>query len=129
MITARSKPARYLHVIGTVFLAGCAASPRGIGPALPPAEAAALYEASDHQVSYRWIRENVFRICGYCHPNQKADMFTYQGIRQLIVPGEPEQSLLYRMVYRGQMPPGGMHLKKAELQVIYDWIRQGALNN
>jgi len=27
------------------------------------------------------------------------------------------------------MPPGGKHLKKADLQVIYDWIQQGALNN
>lgn len=56
-------------------------------------------------------------------------MFTYNGIRRLVVPGNPEQSLLYNKIYTGQMPPGNMRLKKADVQVVYDWILQGAMNN
>ena len=121
--------AKVMTVIGAVFLTACAASPRSVGPALPPEEAAALYSASGYQASYGWIKKNVFKICMYCHPNSKANMFSYDGIRKLVVPGNPEQSLLYNKVYRGEMPPGSMHLKKADLQVIYDWIKQGAMNN
>ena len=119
------KQVKYIPVIGVMFLAGCVASPRDLGPVLPPAEAAALYATSGYQASYRWIRKNVFRVCNYC----QANMFTYDGISKLVVPGYPEQSLLYKMVYTGKMPKGSMRLKKADLQVIYDWIQQGAMNN
>jgi hypothetical protein len=129
MIINCLKQAKYIPVIGVVFLAGCAASPHDVGPALPPAEAAVLYTTSDYQVSYSWIRKNIFKGCNYCHPNQKANMFTYDGIRQLVMPGNPEQSLLYKKIYSGQMPPGSMHLKKSDVQVVYDWIKQGAMNN
>jgi len=129
MIITKLKQVKYILVIGAVFLAGCVTNPRSVGPALPPTAAASLYTTLGYQASYRWIRKNLFKVCNYCHPNQKANMFTYDGIRQLIVPGNPEQSLLYKKVYSGQMPPGGMRLKKAEVQVIYDWIQQGAMNN
>lgn len=56
-------------------------------------------------------------------------MFTYHGIQKLVEPGDPENSLLYQMVYTGRMPMGGMRLAKPDMQVIYDWIQQGALDN
>jgi mono/diheme cytochrome c family protein len=51
-----------------------------------------------------------------------------------IVAGDPEQSKLYIAVKTGKMPQKedgtqGPVLSAADVQDIYDWIKQGALNN
>jgi hypothetical protein len=51
-----------------------------------------------------------------------------------IVAGDPEHSKLYLAVKTGQMPQkedgtAAPALSSADVQDIYDWIKQGALNN
>ena len=46
-----------------------------------------------------------------------------------IVPGDPEDSLLYTYPRDGVMPLGGAKLSAADVQKIFDWIKAGALNN
>ena len=98
------------------------------GPAMSPQQAMVMYDTTEYKPSYRWIRSNVFGVCSYCHPNTNADMFSYSGISLLVVPGMPEQSLLYQRVASGEMPKR-IKLRKEKIQVIYDWIKNGAKNN
>ena len=43
-----------------------------------------------------------------------------------VMPGQPEQSLLYRQLASGAMPQGGEKLSARELKLVADWIRAGA---
>ena len=43
-----------------------------------------------------------------------------------ILPGDPGQSELLQLVKEGEMPPKGKKLTQAEVQLIEDWIAQGA---
>ncbi len=40
----------------------------------------------------------------------------------VVVPGKPDESLLYQKVRDGKMPPGKVHLKDDELAAIRSWI-------
>lgn len=56
---------------------------------------------------------------------------SYEDILQYVVPGSPEESVLYkRLTGDGVpvMPPSGM-LPDETIQLFYDWISQGAKNN
>ena len=56
---------------------------------------------------------------------------SYDDIMNYVVPGNPEGSRLYKALIgdgERQMPPSG-RLPDATIQLFYDWIKQGALNN
>ena len=56
---------------------------------------------------------------------------SYEDILQQVVPGKPEESMLYRVLIADgvpQMPPTGP-LPDETIQLFYDWIAQGAPNN
>lgn len=55
----------------------------------------------------------------------------YDQIMKYVTPGDPENSMLYKVLIGDgvpQMPPDGK-LPDKLIQTIYDWIKQGALNN
>ncbi|MGZ3653161.1 MAG: c-type cytochrome domain-containing protein [Bdellovibrionota bacterium] len=105
--------------------------------------------ATNGQASYAWIRANIIDPkCMDCHSaNQgdgdgldKANFDTFEGVLKVITPGQPETSLLYKMVLSKKMPKGmdampgmpakpGVPLTDSELQAISDWISLGAQNN
>ena len=77
--------------------------------------------------------------CISCHnggisPNLTADKAYGEltSIPDLVKPGDPDNSELYhRMMGMGMgsmMPPSGM-MPKSKTDVIYQWIKEGALNN
>lgn len=47
----------------------------------------------------------------------------------VVLPGDADGSLLVDLIARGKMPNRGPKVTEAELQIIKDWISQGALNN
>lgn len=47
----------------------------------------------------------------------------------ILIPGEPENSLLYLMTSKGTMPAVGYPLNAVQVQTIYDWIAAGAPEN
>ena len=48
----------------------------------------------------------------------------------VVVPGKPEESLLYKKVHEGLMPPGGKsRLSDEDIGVIRSWIESGAHSN
>ncbi len=63
--------------------------------------------------------------CASCHS------FTYSNLLNgsRIVPFSPADSSVYTLSVEGNMPKRGTRLTAAELQVLFDWISQGALNN
>ena len=56
---------------------------------------------------------------------------SYSDILENVEPGDPEGSLVFRALIGDgmkQMPPGNP-LPDASIQLIYDWIKQGAKDN
>ena len=66
------------------------------------------------------------------HSSQSVlSLETYEGVMQDVVSGQPEQSKLYqRLIGQGGpvMPPGNP-LPENLINLIYNWIKQGAKNN
>jgi hypothetical protein len=55
----------------------------------------------------------------------------YNDVMNYVVPGKPEESQLYKDITGDgtiQMPPRNP-LPKKTIQLFYDWIKEGALNN
>lgn len=72
------------------------------------------------------------QVAASCHGTSGGlSLETYEGTMKVVVPGDPEGSLLYQRL-KGQggpvMPPSGP-LPEAQIQLIYQWIKQGAKNN
>src|SRR5207247_4616105 len=51
------------------------------------------------------------------------------NVRNRIVPGDPDSSLLYQQVESGRMPQRGGSLDDADIELLRNWILQGAQNN
>ena len=75
--------------------------------------------------------------CGQCHgpdlQTKQLNLSTLQGVMKgsesgpVVVPGKPEESLLYKMVHQGKMPPGNKkHLSDQDVAAIGSWIQAGA---
>ena len=84
--------------------------------------------------------------CITCHQGEGAngnlDLSNYETLmsgnsnsgENLVVPGFAEQSLLYKSVDEDvtsipRMPQGGPYLFDSQIQMIEDWINEGAKNN
>jgi mono/diheme cytochrome c family protein len=75
--------------------------------------------------------------CLGCHGSslkiKDLNLSTFEGVRKgsetgaVVVPGKPDESLLFQMVHDGKMPPGGkIRLSDADLAAIRSWIEGGA---
>lgn len=75
--------------------------------------------------------------CVKCHGEKRRkadlDLSTPKGVQggsesgAIIVPGKPQESLLYELVHSGEMPPGKKNqLSKDEVAAIHRWISNGA---
>ncbi|HVS40501.1 MAG TPA: DUF1549 domain-containing protein, partial [Gemmataceae bacterium] len=75
--------------------------------------------------------------CVRCHGGKatrgELDLTTPAGLQKggqsgpVIVPGKPDESLLYEKVHSGKMPPGeNAHLSDAETAAVRRWIAAGA---
>ncbi|HUQ95828.1 MAG TPA: PSD1 and planctomycete cytochrome C domain-containing protein [Bryobacteraceae bacterium] len=74
--------------------------------------------------------------CGGCHsgkvPKRSLDLTSVAGVIKgsesgdVITPGKPDRSLLYKMLHEGRMPPGGKSIPDKMLASIRDWISSGA---
>ena len=106
-----------------------------------PTETAAATEASTSTgVSYVADVKPIFDAkCIKCHgvesTKEGLDMQTYENVMagsrngSVITPGNADDSELVRLIVRGKMPNRGQKLSDEEIQLISDWINQGALNN
>ncbi|MFO1153233.1 MAG: c-type cytochrome domain-containing protein [Rhodospirillales bacterium] len=105
-------------------------------------------KAADEQVSYKLDVQPILTArCGECHSPggegyQKSglDLTSYHGLMTgtkhgaIVIPGEPLRSNLLVLVEGRadpslRMPHSGPPLLKAQVQIIRDWVRQGAKDN
>lgn len=94
---------------------------------------------------FSWIKNNVLDLrCLRCHDSRggtkvrgATDFSTHKNLLasegfelKPVEPGDPENSSLYTAVESGEMPrPKGNKLPEEQIKAIYDWIKNGALNN
>lgn len=77
--------------------------------------------------------------CIKCHgvesTKEGLDMLTYENLMvgsrngTVLVPGNAADSLLVQLIVEGEMPNRGPGLTAEQIQIISDWVNQGALNN
>lgn len=77
--------------------------------------------------------------CIKCHgvesTKEGLDMLTYDNLLAgsrngpVLVPGNAAESLLVELIVEGEMPNRGPGLSPEQIQIITDWVNQGALNN
>ena len=77
--------------------------------------------------------------CLNCHGGQRtehglslrtyADAMTGSEGGSVIVPGDADNSNLVELIAAQKMPKRGPKLTPSQVQVIIDWVNQGALNN
>ena len=104
--------------------------------------------ATEEQVSYKLdVQPILVSRCGNCHSPggegyQKSglDLTSYHGLMTgtkhgaIVVPDEPLRSNLVVLIEGRadpslRMPHSGPPLLKAQVQIIRDWVRQGAKDN
>ena len=115
--------------------------PKG-GKALSPEQLAIIREwievGEPSAVTFEGTVEPIFKSsCVKCHgsraPLKSMDLSTYAGVIKgsesgpVVVPGNPEASLLYKKVQAEEMPMGGPPLAKEQVAAIRAWIEAGAL--
>lgn len=142
----------YLLVIGVFVLGACApaaveeaAAPVVVEEAMeeePVAEEPAMEEAAPaedaamaDEVSFSADLVPILEQWAYpAHSTQgRGGIFlaTYDDIMQYVIPGNPEESMLYRRLTGDGvpvMPPSGK-LPDETILLFYNWILQGAKNN
>lgn len=97
-------------------------------------------EAAQASVSFAVNVYPIFEAkCVKCHGRERVkeglNLLTYEQLMagsfngQVITPGNAGESLLVQLIVKGKMPNRGDKVTDAELQIIKDWVNQGALNN
>lgn len=77
--------------------------------------------------------------CIKCHggdfPTEGLNMDSYETLMSgsqngpVIIPGDSSNSLLFEKVKNGQMPKRGSDLSAEQIELIQQWINEGAPNN
>jgi mono/diheme cytochrome c family protein len=99
-----------------------------IAPTTGPTDSPLPTGSSDPNASFSYLSTFVFQNqCVQCH----SDYNTYSGLMGSgdVIANDPNNSPLYINVVNGTMPPTGNPLSAPEVQIVFDWINNGALNN
>lgn len=91
---------------------------------------------TEFETGYKDIRAKVFQpFCLKCHNTNNREggvdlssLTVMLGQSGLLVPGQPSQSLVYRVVEAGQMPPRGGGLSVSARESLRLWIESGNSN-
>ena len=77
--------------------------------------------------------------CVKCHGGEQVkeglDLTAYDKLMagsfngSVITPGDPANSFLVKQVMEGKMPKRGSKLTAEQIQIISNWVAEGALNN
>ena len=106
----------------------------------PVVEVAPTVEVPASNVSFA---NNVLPVlqtrCFECHGGRQTkegfNVSTYDSVLAgsfdgaVVLPGNATNSLMVQLIAAGEMPNRGPKVTSEELQLIIDWINQGALNN
>ncbi len=101
----------------------------------PPTEAAASSGVSFAANVYPIFEAKCIKCHGVERVKEGLDMQTYDNLMagsfngQVLIPGNADESLLVQLIAKGEMPNRGPKVTEEELQIIRNWVNQGALNN
>lgn len=99
-------------------------------------------ERERRAISFERVRPVLEGSCVHCHGWQRlpsmppltntAALASLRGLGGLIIPGQPENSRFFNVVTLtddqvGAMPPTGHALSRGEVEMLREWIREGAL--
>ena len=76
-----------------------------------------------------------FAGCHVAGGPEGIDLRTYNAViaggrdDDIVIAGDVRDSELVEQIVEGEMPPGGPPLPAAQIQLIIDWINEGAKNN
>ncbi len=99
-----------------------------------------LFVSINANASFSNIYDTIFELkCIFCHDeatptNGNVNLSSYEVIMgsaapQLVIPGDPEASILYRSIKDGRMPLGLDPLSNEEIELVRQWIADGAVNS
>lgn len=105
-----------------------------------PAEPTAPVEEPAATVSFSAdVQPILDSRCANCHGGERVEggfiLLTYADLMAggdeglVIIPGDAANSLLAQLIEAGKMPKRGGNLNPAQIQIILDWINEGALDN
>ena len=105
-----------------------------------PAETAATESAVEVTVSFAGNVTPILESkCIKCHGVQSTkeglNLMTYDNLMAgsfnglIVIHGDTANSLMVQLIVEGEMPNRGTKVTPEELQLIIDWVNQGALNN
>ena len=77
--------------------------------------------------------QNIFQShCIDCHNDENTsgslNLLDYNNLNNVIIKNDPLGSILYQKVLTGAMPPSYV-LSEEDINLIYQWISEGAHNN
>ena len=127
-------------LVATLWVLGCfsTATVTAQEPAATPSQVSEDRAGDDDQAKLEEQVKGIFKnSCYGCHGAEKQEselnLSTAAGIVEgsesgpVLVPGEPEESLLFELVREGLMPPDEkQRLPKDEVEAIRKWIEAGA---
>lgn len=107
---------------------------------IPTATEAPVIEKTPSAISFlNDVKPILDARCIKCHGVERTkeglDLQTYENIfagsrnGPVLEPGNAEDSLLVQLIVEREMPNRGDPVTAEELQLIIDWVNQGALNN
>ncbi|MBL8079114.1 MAG: c-type cytochrome [Anaerolineales bacterium] len=109
-------------------------------PSVPATEAPTQAAVTSTGISFANDVAPIFEAsCNKCHGIEEVkeglDLTTYEGViagsfnGAVVVPGNANESYLVQQVAEGEMPKRGLGLTDQQIQIIADWVNQGAQNN
>lgn len=109
-------------------------------PSVPATEAPTQAAETSAGISFANDVAPIFEAsCNKCHGIEEVkeglDLTTYEGVMAgsfngaVVVPGNANESYLVQQVAEGEMPKRGLGLTDQQIQIIADWVNQGAQNN
>ncbi|HCB02625.1 MAG TPA: hypothetical protein DEP19_09610 [Anaerolineae bacterium] len=79
------------------------------------------------------------RRCTKCHggefPSESLNLESYESLMvgsqngEVVIAGDSSNSLLFEQIESGEMPKRGSDLTAEQIELIRQWINEGALNN
>lgn len=101
----------------------------------PPTDTAAAVAVSFANDVMPILQSRCFNCHGGEQTKEGLSVASYETLMAgsvngpVVIPGDPDNSLLVQQLLNGKMPKRGPKLTPAQIQIIIDWVLGGALNN
>jgi GTPase len=135
--TVSTIDAEVVEVVATEILSTVSTLDESIPTSIATAE---VQVASASSLSFTQDVYPIFEAsCIKCHGVEKVsrglDLTSYEKTMKgsvkgpVVLPGDPDNSLLVKLAVEGKMPKQGTKLTSEQIEIVRNWVSQGAPNN